>query len=55
MRFALSKDDLKINRLLKINAGKDVAFYLLEDNHDIISHTNKVKPRTARHFTEILD
>ena len=50
-----TKDYLKISRLLSINYNKDVDFYLIEDNHKIISATNKIRPNTGRHFSEILD
>lgn len=50
-----TKDYLKISRLLSINYDKDVDFYLIEDNHNIIGATNKTRPNTGRHFSEILD
>ena len=50
-----TKDYLKISRLLSINYNRDVDFYLIEDNHNIISATNKTRPNTGRHFSEILD
>lgn len=52
---AQTKDYLKISKLLSINHDKDIDFYLIEDNHKIISATNKTRPNTGRHFSEILN
>jgi len=50
-----NKDYLKINKIMDINKDNDKIYYLLEDNHSIINHTNKIKEGVAHHFSRIID
>lgn len=50
-----TKNYLKVNKILALNEGKDVECYLVEDNYDIISASNKTRHGIAHHLSEILD
>ena len=50
-----TKDYLKVNRIIDINKDNDKVWHLVEDNHNIMNCTNKVKPGFAHHFSELLD
>lgn len=50
-----TKPYLKVDKILAINEGKEKVCFLIEDNHDIIKHSNKKYQNLAHHFSEILD
>ena len=50
-----TKPYLKVDKIIAINEGKEKVCFLIEDNHDIIKHSNKKCQNLAHHFSEILD
>lgn len=50
-----TKDAIKIGKILNLNKDTDREFFLIEDDHGIIKASNKIRPNTAHHFSELLD
>ena len=49
-----NKHQIKAKKIISLNLQKDQMVYLIEDDHQVISATNKIMPNTAFHISCLL-